>query len=363
MTAAQINPAPYIPDHAFPPGETLRERLNELGISQADLAARSGLSVKHVNQIVQGVASITPETALLLERVTGTPARIWNALEAAYQDAELRSRPAELTLEDRAWLKSLPLTDLRRRGKLRMGTSDLESFRAALDFFGVADRQAWERVWLKPHASFRRSRVFKSGPGSTAAWLRLGELDGRSRVVADFDSKLFRQVLIEARALTRAHDFSRALVARCAAVGVVVVFVKETTACRASGAARWLSPKKALIQLSDRYKREDSFWFSFFHEAAHILLHPKRELFVDADKSDDETMETEANLFAANLLVPPTVADTLPNLRSNPDVIGFAAEIGIAAGIVVGRLHNDGIWPWNRGNELIKSVEIVPTTT
>jgi HTH-type transcriptional regulator/antitoxin HigA len=115
--------------------------------------------------------------------------------------------------------------------------------------------------------------------------------------------------------------------------------------------------------LSDRYKREDSFWFSFFHEAAHILLHPKRELFVDAGKSDDETMETEANQFAASLLVPPAAADKLPNLRSNPDVMRFAAGIGIAAGIVVGRLHNDGIWPWNRGNELIKSVEIVQTDT
>jgi len=59
-------PIPYLPDEASAPGEALRDRLKELEMSQADLAARSNLSTKHVNQIVQGVAPITHETALIL---------------------------------------------------------------------------------------------------------------------------------------------------------------------------------------------------------------------------------------------------------------------------------------------------------
>ncbi len=85
-------------------------------------------------------------------------------------------------------------------------------------------------------------------------------------------------------------------------------------------------------------------------------------MFVDSGKSDDETMETEANQFAANLLIPDAAAAALRTLRTSHDVVRFAAELGIAAGIVVGRLHNDGIWPWNRGNELIRSIEIVAAT-
>ena len=57
----------------------------------------------------------------------------------------------------------------------------------------------------------------------------------------------------------------------CSVAGVSVVFIPDLPRSGASGAARWLSPSKALIQLSLRYKRDDQLWFSFYHEAAHIL--------------------------------------------------------------------------------------------
>ena len=65
---------PFRPDYAIPPGETLRDLLAEMNVSQAELAARAGLSTKHVNQIVQGNAPITLETAIVLDRITGIPA-------------------------------------------------------------------------------------------------------------------------------------------------------------------------------------------------------------------------------------------------------------------------------------------------
>jgi len=55
---------PFRPDYAIPPGDTLRDRLAEMNLSQAELAARAGLSTKHVNQIMQGIAPITLETAI-----------------------------------------------------------------------------------------------------------------------------------------------------------------------------------------------------------------------------------------------------------------------------------------------------------
>ena len=73
----------FQPDYVVAPGETLRARLDEIGLSQSDLAVRSGLSAKHVNQIVKGIAPITYETAMMLELVTGTPAGVWNKLEVS----------------------------------------------------------------------------------------------------------------------------------------------------------------------------------------------------------------------------------------------------------------------------------------
>jgi HTH-type transcriptional regulator/antitoxin HigA len=76
----------YEPDYAVPPGRTLRETIDTLGIDQRELAARAGLSAKHVNQVIKGIAPITHDTAIRLERVTGVPARMWNNLEANYRE-------------------------------------------------------------------------------------------------------------------------------------------------------------------------------------------------------------------------------------------------------------------------------------
>jgi HTH-type transcriptional regulator/antitoxin HigA len=128
-------------------------------------------------------------------------------------------------------------------------------------------------------------------------------------------------------------------------------------------AARWLTPTKALILLSDRYKSDDHFWFSFFHEAGHLLLHSKKETFVSKDekKAKKETQSTqeeqEANAFAANQLIPRGYESSLPLLHTDADVEAFAHELGIAPGIVVGRLHNSGHWDWSKGNRLRESID------
>jgi HTH-type transcriptional regulator/antitoxin HigA len=328
-------------------------------MSQADLAARSNLSTKHVNQIIHGIAPITHETALAFERVTSTPARLWNALEAAYRDWLVRTRQNLPSPQDLAWLRTLPVAELQRRGLIVASESRGEIMQSILAFFGVADRTAWERIWVKPAASFRRSKVFRSNPGATASWLRIGELDGRPKPSKPFDAKAFRDVLNYVRRLTRRADFSDDVVSKCAEAGVIVVFVTEIPGCRANGAARWLTPTKALIQLSDRHKREDSFWFSLFHEGGHVLLHSKRDMFVSDGESGVDTFEDEADRFSADFLIPPSYAQHLQALATDGQVQTFADELGIAPGIVVGRLHKEGYWDWKRGNHLIRKLHIV----
>lgn len=349
---------PFRPDYAIPPGETLRDCIGEIGMSQTDLAARSGLSTKHINQIIQGSAPITPETALILERVTGTPASVWNRLEAGYREAKLRAKQRELTPEDEQWLTSMPIKALQDSGHLPRQVDRGSLLQAVLAFFGVADPAAWNRIWMRPVASFKRAQAFRSDPGAVAAWLRLGELKVREVVTAEYDPRAFRQALHKIRGLTRRVDFSDALVNICAAAGVAVVFVTEIDRSRISGATWWANPNRAVIQLSDRYKSDDHFWFAFFHEAAHLLLHSKKETFID-DGSEDDDLEQEAHRFAANILISPVDARRLPVLSTTSDVEQFASEIGIAPGVVVGRLHHDGLWDWSKGNKLRRRLQIV----
>jgi HTH-type transcriptional regulator / antitoxin HigA len=352
----------YEPDYAVAPGRTLRSALEQLGLTQADVAARTGLSVKHVNQVVQGVAPITPETALLLERVTNVPAKYWNLLEAGYREKLARRANRKRLAEDTGWLKELPIMELVRRKILDADDDKPTQVEKACRFFGVADPHRWRKVWLAPIVSFRQSPALTADAGAVATWLRLGEFEAAEISTAPFDAKRFREALRTIRALTiREPSVAlRRLKEECARAGVAVVFLPDIGRTRTSGAARWLTPSKAMILLSDRYKADDSFWFSFFHEAAHILLHSKKELFVsEADNGDNVSQreEDEANAFAANQLIPRHFTRRLRDLRTDADVVRFAREIGIAPGIVVGRLHNDEIWGWNRGNRLRQKID------
>lgn len=350
---------PFQPDYVRPPGDTLRDRLVELNLSQTELAARTGFSLKHVNQMMQGLAPITPETAIALERITGLPARFWNRREADYRECLLRTQARSLTADDEAWMKSIPIKELQKRGKLPTETDRGRLFDAALTFFGVANVNAYQTIWRGPVASFRRSQAFSSQPGAVISWLRIAEIEAQTAKVAEFSAPAFRKALQRIRSLTLNGD-PNDLTQLCAAAGVVVVFVSEVKGCRISGATWWAASNRPVIALSDRYKKDDHFWFTFFHESAHLLLHSKKETFVD-DGSENDMLEDEANKFARDLLIPTNRAHELHSLRTDSDVEKFAKDIGIAPGIVVGRMQHDKIWGFNQGHKLKRTLRIVET--
>lgn len=351
----------YRPDYAVHPGETLRSTLEALGMTQADLAERTGWSLKHVNQIAKGNAPITHESALLLEKTTGVSARFWNAREAHYRDHLARIEDRESLAADAAWLKELPISELVRRGYLTKGADVGSRLEEVCRFFGVANRRRWEDVWREPFAAFRKSPSFSSEPGAVATWLRLGELEAGRISAEPFDAKLFRAALNEARKLTRLSepdDFVPQLTDLCSRAGVVVVFVREIPGSRTSGAARWLTPTKALIELSLRYRSDDHLWFSFFHEAGHVLEHSKKETFVheDVEGSDHlvKELEDEADRFAMNILIPRQLESELHRLVTASDIEAFAKRLGISPGVVVGRLQHEGLIEWRHHNKLKK---------
>ncbi len=349
---------PFLPDYAIPPGDTLRDLIAEQSVSQAELAARAGLSTKHVNQIMQGVAPITLETAIVLERVTGMPASFWNRREADYREALLRAKQQPLHEKDEEWLRSLPIKELQARERVPLVKDRKLLFEAVLSFFGVADRDAYERIWSDTAPAFRRAHAFSSKPGAVMAWLRMAQLQAQPAKAEPYSAAAFRKVLSDIRSLTANGDPNR-IVEMCASAGVVVVFVREVKGCRISGAAWWATPTRAVIALSDRYKKDDFFWFTFFHEAAHLLLHSKKKTFVDVDGKDSDVLEEEANRWASDFLVPPERVPELRTFTSDAHVVAFANEIGVAPGIVVGRMQHDHIWDFSLGNRLKRPLRIV----
>jgi HTH-type transcriptional regulator/antitoxin HigA len=357
-TKKSMNQYPYEPDYAVPPGQTLQETIANLGIDQRELAVRSGLSAKHVNQVIKGVAAITHDTAIRLERVTGVPARMWNNLEANYQEQKARLAERERLESDLAWLTTIPTKELIQRGVIEATIDKVRLLEAVLEFFGVASVEAWKEGWSKRRFAFRKSPTFKGSDGAMATWLRLGEVEAQRIECTRFDKAAFRAALDEIRKLTvqEPEVFVPRMTALCAACGVALVLVPEIKGAPVSGAAKWLTASKALICLNLRGKSNDRFWFTFFHEAGHILNDSKKETYIDVDYVDDPR-EQNANRFAATLLISPTHDEELQGLVSYRSVQTFAAKIGIAPGIVVGRLQREEIIGYHQFNGLKQGLE------
>ncbi|NCR16460.1 MAG: HigA family addiction module antidote protein [Microcystis aeruginosa LL13-03] len=347
----------YAPDFISPPGETLAEILEERNMSQSELAQRMGRPRKTINEIIKGKAEITSDTALQIELVLGTPARFWIERERLYREYLARKNENQRLKGYLGWLKKIPYRQMTKLGWLKFYEDKIEQLRESLIFFAVVSPEQWEEIWGRNLSiDFRKSQAFESDQGAITAWLRQGEIEASKINCADYNELKFRDVLQQIRLLTvkSIKVFQPQMIDLCAAAGVALVFVPELPKTRVHGATRWLGSQKALIQLSDRYKTNDHFWFSFFHEAGHIVLHGKRILFLEEQDIQDKIKEKEADIFAANLLINSRdwqrfIAN---NCLSKKAINQFAEQLGIHPGIIVGRLQHEQIISYQNCNDL-----------
>lgn len=345
----------YEPDSVTPPGEILEEKLEELGMSQAELAERIGRTKKTVNEIIRGKAPLLSETAVQLERVLGIPARFWANAEANYRQALARHEEAERLAGQQVWIDRLPTKALVKQGILSREGDRVSRLRELLNFFGVASFGALSRIGEERCLAFRQSLAHEVDQYALLAWLRIGELQAQNIRCAAYEEGRFRQALREIRKLCAESPPVAAPKMKkwCTEAGVALVFVPEIPGARAWGVTQWVSAGKAILQLSLRGKSDDQFWFTFFHEAAHILLHPKKAVYVEFGQDADEH-EEEANRFARDILIPPSewrkIVASRP--RSAAQVQVWAHRLGIAPGVLVGRLQHERILPWSHLNGL-----------
>ena len=342
-----------VPDYASPPGATLAETLEARNMTQAELAERTGRPLKTINEIVKGKSAITADTAVQLERVLAVPAKMWLQLEADYQETLARKKEARVHEQQIEWLKSFPLAEMVKQCWVEKKKSVSEQVAAVLTFFGVASVEAWQSIWrrrLESSVAYRRAATFEMSASAAAAWLRRGEIEALQTECAPYDEKKFHQALRSIRDMTKdpVARFASETKRLCAKAGVAVLFVHELPKAPVSGATYWLNSKKAVIQLSLRYKSNDHLWVSFFHESGHILKHGKRDFFLEGlppsgESAGQETWEAEADEFARDFLIPPEEWDEFVEDGSFDEaaIDRFAKRQRIAAGIVVGRLQHE----------------------
>lgn len=358
----------YNPNTAIHPGFTLEETLEFLGMSQKDLAERTGLTEKHISQIINGKASITPATAIKLERVLGVKAEGWINLERNYRITLARLEAERTQAEEEAYAKQFTCyNELVALGAVaKVAVRDYKAKAENLmRYFRVDSLSYVQRVHDMAYTGYAfRNMKHDVNHESLAAWLRLGEIEAEKITVGEFSIAGIKMALKEARALTtQPNGFEKRLQELFAVHGVAIVYAPYFKNTKINGATRWVG-EKAVVQLNTKGTFGDIFWFTFFHEIGHLVLHGKKAKFLDFESSSTDVKEREADDFAVSQLIPPDMYDLLMRKEriTVAEAQGFCEEIGIDFGILAGRLAHEHKLPWPSANKFRKKIEICQTT-
>lgn len=339
------------------PGDTIVETLEQLKMSQVELAVRMGKTPSKINDIISGKEPISVSTALQLEKVLDIDAHFWLNREMQYREKLSRLDQEEALEECKEWLRQQPISELKKCGYIKsdkVGTTMVEEF---LQFYGVATPVQWQSIYVDQFASvdYRKSEKHQAAMGSMAAWLRIGEIEMRKLNVQLYSKDLMKDNLTAIKKLVRNHpeDFAERLQILCLEAGVALVYTACISKAPISGAARWVGGNP-LIQLTDRYKSNDHFWFTFFHEIGHIFLHGKKEVFMEefAGYTLNQVKEDEANDFAGRWLLPEEFLKDLPDTITEKDIRTIARKYETHPAIVLSRLQHKKLVPYSFGNNM-----------
>ena len=344
----------FEPKWATPPGATVLDLLQERGLAVGHLAKETHRDIYEVSRLLYGLAPLDVGWAENLSRVLGSTTSFWLRREEQYR-SDLK-RLCASTDAPHALLDALPVRDMVKFGWIERGPSVNETFVNACAFLGVSTSQAFERKYdnLIDASAYRQSSAFDTNSAALAAWLRQGEIEAAAIDCQPWSGERLRETLEDVRALTRISDPSEFIPAlqQCLALcGVAVVAARAPEGCRASGATRFLTPRKALIQLSFRYLADDHFWFTVFHEIGHLLLHAHEKLFLEGLDERNSEAETEADEFALQVLFERVGVNALDTVKlSKFDIARLARRAGVSPGLVVGQLQDRARVPFRHFN-------------
>jgi plasmid maintenance system antidote protein VapI len=331
--------------------------MKERHLSNSAFSALIDLPLPQTEQLLAGEIRITDDLANRLPKTLGSSPQFWLAREKQYRD-DLQRYLDNSEPRQSVWLAKLPTRDMRNFGWIEAtSTRRAELFDECLDFFGVGSILEWESLQSQTReVLFRTSPAFEAKIGATSAWLRQGEKQAVAYENREFDRNALIAILPELKKLTIISNprlFFPTLQSLCRSAGVLVEIVKAPDGCRASGAIKFSEKGSALVLLSLRFRSDDHFWFTFFHELGHLILHHHMKINIDEGVANDDRQEIEADEFSINTLLPKHWIDNYAQKKWTWKlIVRTAVKAGVSPGIVVGQLQNRGAIDFNNFNYL-----------
>ncbi len=348
------------------PGVTLSEKLKEMGMGVKEFAVRVSKPEKTIFAVIGGNSSITTEMAVSFEMVTKIPASFWLRKQQMYDEYMVRKKREEDAKASLEWMRLFPYAEMVKRAWIAAVGTPEERVRNLFEFFGVSSEKAWADYYLNQQLklAFRISLSSAKDPHAMSVWLRQGEIQAQAeRSNVAFDEKKLKAMIPAMKQLmvNEPEDFFAQLQDICRSCGMVLIATPTLPKAPINGATRWIRDIP-VIQLSGRYKGYDHLWFNFFHEVGHILLHGKKDIFLeDAGLTDqDEAKEKEADAFASGILL--SFADerefVISGSFSEEAIYDAAKKYNTHPSILAGRLKHLHIMKYWQGQSLSKHVDI-----
>lgn len=340
---------------ATPPGITIKEQLQDIGMSQKEFATRMDLSQKHVSKLINGEVQLTPDVAVRLEMVLGIPAKFWNKLEATYREKLIKANAENEMDVDKEIARKMPYNEMVKYGWVPVAKKIEEKVVNLRKFFGVVSLVLLKDMRLSRIACRRLAETEKSNY-ALMAWAQQAKIEAHDIKTSLIDLKTLEKRLPEIRSMTTLDpevfcDQLEKLFADC---GIAIVFLPHMDGSFLHGAT-FIDGKKIVIGLTVRGKDADKFWFSLFHELGHIVLGHVNN--VDGTTEDDEKA---ADQFAQEILIPTADFDVFvsQNDFSRSSIRDFAERENIQSGIVVVRLQKEKYIKFNQFNDLKTKYEL-----
>lgn len=340
---------------ATPPGASIREQLDDRGMSQKEFAARMDMSEKHISKLINGDVQLTAETAVKLEIVLGVPAKFWNNLEAIYREKVIKAEAENDMEADEEMAKSFPYGEMAQLGWVPMTRNSKERVENLRKYFEVVRLLLLDDDKITRIAC-RRLAVTEKSDLALMAWVQEARIKARDIATAPINIKGLISVLPEIRKMTvlKPEVFCPKIQTLLAEQGIALVFLPHLKGSFLQGASL-VDGNKIVVGLTARGKDADRFWFSLFHELAHIVLG-----HVGQQGGTSEADESEADQWSGDVLI---ASDAFEKFRDEGDyserrVVQFAHEQGIAPGIVVGRMQLERLITYRRLNHLKEKYEI-----
>jgi addiction module HigA family antidote len=355
----------YYPQEVLHPCETLNEKLEEMRMSRKEFALRTGKPEKTIIAVLKGESSITSEMAVMFENITKIPAHFWLNKQVRYNEYKARLKRKLDVEEAEEWTKCFPYAEMAKNNWVPKTRRPEEKTINLFEYFAVSTYEAWENLYMKSKLKVAAytSLAHTHEPHAISAWLRQGELQAEQIEAPGYNKKEFLKLLPQIKDIMANHptDFFKQLQEICLQAGVKVFYTPKMPKAPISGSTRWIK-NTPVIQLTARYRQNDRFWFTFFHEAGHILLHGKKYIslegidFSGADLKKEQQAHDFAEEFTFNTNQEQIVIDAVP--LNKDKIITFARKFNTHPAMIIGRLQHKGLIPFSVGREFIKSIDL-----